>query len=83
MFIFGFTGSSLLHRLSLVEVSRDYSLVVVHRLLIVVPSLVVEHRLYSMKASVAAAGRLSSSVTCGILLDQGLNQCPLHCKAGS
>ena len=41
LFIFGFPGPSLLHRLSLDEVSRDYSLVVVHRLLIVVPSLVV------------------------------------------
>ena len=68
---------------SLVEVSRDSSLVVLCRLLIVVPSLVVEHRLYSMRASVAAAGRLSCSVACGILPDQGLNQCPLHCKADS
>ena len=42
-----------------------------------------KHRLYGMRASVAAAGRLSSSVTCGILLDQGLNQCPMYYKAGS
>ena len=34
---------------SLVEVSRGYSLTVVHRLLIVVASFVVEHRLYRAK----------------------------------
>ena len=40
LFTFGFTGPSLPHRLSLDEVSRAYSLVVVHRLLIAVPFVV-------------------------------------------
>ena len=43
VFIFGYTGSSLL--LSLVVVSRGFSLVAVHGFLIVVASLVVEHKL--------------------------------------
>ena len=64
MFIFVFTASSLLHRLplvevsrdsSLVEVSRDSSLVVLCRLLIVVPSLVVEHGLWGAWVLVVAA----------------------------
>ena len=40
LFILGWVGSSLLHRLSLVAESRDYSLVAVLGLLIVVASLV-------------------------------------------
>ena len=44
LFIFGCAGS-LLHRLSLVEASGGYSLVVVCRLLISVDSLVAEHKL--------------------------------------
>ena len=40
-------GSLLLHGLSLVRVSRVYSVAVVCGLLIVVPSLAVEHRLNS------------------------------------
>ena len=45
---------------SLVAVSRGYSLVGVHGLLIVVASLVVEHRLQGTRASVVAARGLSS-----------------------
>jgi len=44
-FIFGCALSLLLHRLSLVAVSRGSSLVVVHRLLTAVASLVAEHGL--------------------------------------
>jgi len=42
-FIFDCTGSSLLHRLSLIMESKGYSLVVVCGLLIAVASLVAEH----------------------------------------
>ena len=43
---------------SLVAASRGYSLVVVHRLLIRVTSLIVEHRLSGMRALVVAAHEL-------------------------
>ena len=43
LFIFGCSGSSLLHRFSLVAASRGYFLVAVLRLLIVVASLFAEH----------------------------------------
>ena len=33
--------------------------------------------------SVVGAHRLSCSAACGIFPDQGLNWCPLHCKADS
>ena len=36
-----------------------------------------------MRASVAAAHKLSCSMTCGIFLDQGLNPCLLHWQAAS
>ena len=45
LFIYGCAGSSLLLKLSLVVVSGAYSLVVAHRFLIAVTSLVAEHRL--------------------------------------
>ena len=35
------------------------------------------------RASVVGAQGLSCSLACGIFLDQGLNLCPLHCKADS
>ena len=44
---FGCAGSLLLHRFSLVVVGGGYSLVTVHRLLTVVVTLVVAHRLNS------------------------------------
>ena len=56
--------------LSLTAMSRGDSLVGVLRLLTVVVSLVVEHRLWAHK--------LSCSVACGILTDQGSNLCRLH-----
>ena len=54
---------------------------VVHRLLVVVASLV-EHGL-SSAGSVVMAHRLSCSEACGIFLDQGSNPCPLHWQADS
>ena len=45
LFIFGCAGSLLLHGLSLAVADQGYSLVVVCGLLIVVASIVVEHRL--------------------------------------
>ena len=33
--------------------------------------------------SIVAAHRFSCSVACGIFPNQGLNQCPLHCKGDS
>ena len=69
--------------------------VVVRELLIAVASLVVEHRLQGMQASVVVAcglwsagsvvvaHRLSCSVACEIFLDQGSNQYPLHWQADS
>ena len=35
------------------------------------------------KLSVDVVHRISCSVACGIILDQGSNQCPLHCKVDS
>jgi len=55
--------------------------VVVHRLLIAVASLDTEHRPQGTQAVVVAAHRLNCSTACAIFLDQGSNQCPLHCKA--
>ena len=55
LFNFGYPGSLLLHRCSLVAVSRGDSLGVVCRLLIVVPSLVAEHRLLGSRASLVVA----------------------------
>ena len=52
-----FTGA---HRLSLVAASRGYTLVVVHKLLAVVASLVAEHGFQGMQASVAAASEQGS-----------------------
>ena len=77
--------------LSLAAVSRDYSLVAVCGLFIVLASLVVEHMqasvgvppgLWSM-GSVVVAHRLSCPLVSGIFQDQGLNLCSLHCKVDS
>ena len=58
---------------SLGAVSRDYSLISVHRLLTAMASLVAEHRLSGAPASAAAAGGLSS---CGSwALECRLNSC--------
>jgi hypothetical protein len=63
------------YRLSLVVVSRG--------LLTVVTCLVAGHRLYGEWASVVVEHGLSCPVACGIFPGQGLNRCPLHCKANS
>ena len=55
-----------MHGLSLVAVSRDYSLAVLHRFLIVVVSFVAEHRLYGKGGSVAATRGLCSPKPRGI-----------------
>ena len=74
---------------SRVVASGCYSLVAVHRLLTVVASLccgawalVVACGLQRAGSVVAVHG-LSCSMACGIFLGQGLNWCPLHCKADS
>ena len=70
-------------RLSLVPVSGGYSLVMLHGILIAVASLVVELGLSGVQASAAVLHRLSCPLARGIFPDQGLNWCPLHCKADS
>ena len=74
--LFGCAGEPLqlfiaAHGLSLVSVSSGYSLVVAHRLLIAVASLVAEHKLSS-------GLQLSCSMACGIFPDQELNPYSLH-----
>ena len=54
------------------------SLDIMHGLLIDVDSLVLEHGLQSVWASVVMAHRLSCPMACGISLDQGRNLSPLH-----
>ena len=49
-----------MHGLSLAAGSRDYSLVAVHSLLVVLVSFIAEHRLYGKRASVGATRGLSS-----------------------
>ena len=56
--------------------------VAVHRLLIVMASLVVEHRLCGA-GSVAVAHRLSRSTVRGVFPGQGLNPCPLRWQVDS
>ena len=46
-------------------------------------SIVAEHQLQGMRASVAVARRLSCSNTCGIFPDQGSNACSLHWQMNS
>ena len=61
-----------MHGLSLDAVSSSYSLVVVHRLLIDVASLVAEHKLWNMlRASIVVVHGLSCPEPHGIFSDQG------------
>ena len=85
LFIFGCAGSSSLHGLSVVAVSRAYNSVVVFGLLTVVASLVVEHvGTWALDTgSVSVAHGLRWSMACGSFSDQGLNLCLLHCKLNS
>ena len=66
--------------MSLVLASRGYSLVVVHGLLIVVASLVAEHRLQAVWASVVVGARLWSTGL--IAVAHGLS-CSRACRASS
>ena len=63
---------------SLLAVSRGFSLVVMLRLLTAAASLVAEHGLQGTQASVVVAHGLSCSAACGIFPGQGSNPCPLH-----
>ena len=76
---------------SLVVANRGYSLAVMHGRLITVASLVAEHGLYGMQASVTTscmsckatgsvvvAHELSCPSVCGIFPNQGSNPYPLH-----
>ena len=88
-------GLYAVHSLSVAVESRGYSLLMLHRLLIVVASLVSEHRLYLSWVSVVVAPGLQSlssvvvgqglscPAACGIFPDQGLNRCLLHYKVDS
>ena len=73
--------------LSLVVASRSYSLVATQGLLTTVAPLVVEQGLqahsFSSCSMWALELGLSCSLACGIFPDQGLNWCPLYCKADS
>ena len=58
-------------------VACGLSLVAARRLLIVVASVVAEHRLQGTWASEVAAHWFSGSTTCGVFLDQGWNPYPM------
>ena len=66
----------------LVAASGGYYLDVVLGLLIALASLVAE-QIPGLQGSVVVVHGLSCPAACGIFPDQGLNQCPLHCKANS
>ena len=95
LFIFGCTGSSLLHGLFFSCSKQGLLFVVVHGLLIAVASLNAEHRLWGSWPSVAAACRLTSTVpkvvvlglsyssAGGNFLDLGSDSCLLHWQADS
>ena len=78
----GYAGSLLLLGLSLVAVSKGYSLVAMHRLSFLW-LLLLQSTGSRARASVVVAHGLGCSSACGIFLDQGLNQCPPRCKADS
>ena len=78
----GCAGSLLLHAdFSLVTV-RGATLVLVHRLLLAVGSLVGGEQL-SSSGLVIAAHTLSCPASCGIFPEQGSNLCPLHWRVDS
>ena len=58
MCLFWVVGSLLVRRLSLVVVSRGYSVIVVHGFLIAVAFLFAEHMLWGARASGVAASRI-------------------------
>ena len=68
VFMYGCAGSALLCGLSLVAARRGYSLVAVRRLLVALASLVVQHRLKGMRASVIMEQTLEHRLSsCGTL----------------
>ena len=62
--------------------SGGHPLVAGPRLLIAVATPVAEHGLQSWRSAVVVCG-LTCYEACGVFLDQGLNLCPLYCKADS
>ena len=58
MCLFWFVGSLLVRRLSLVVVSRGYSVIVVHGFLIVVAFLFADNMLWGARASGVAVSRI-------------------------
>jgi len=70
------------HGHCLVAVRRSYSLVVVHGLLILVGSLIVEHGLWAWGLSSCGA-KLGCLTACRIFLEQGSNPCALRGQADS
>ena len=84
--LLGYTGSLLLCRLSLIVASRGYSLVVVHRLLFAVVSLVVGAQIPGYVSFSSLARGLSSCGTWRVASFKtrgGWNPCPLHWQVDS
>ena len=71
------------YELSLVVASRDYSVVLVLRLLTVGASLVEEPGLWALLASVVVAAQLSFPLVGGIFPNQGSYLHPLHWQVDS
>ena len=67
--------------LCLVDASRGYSLVAMHRLLVAMASFIVEHKLLVWRLQQLWVRGLSFSMVCGIFLDQALNLSLLHWQA--
>ena len=68
--------------LFLVAVTGTLLFAAVQGLLIAVASLATEHGLLHV-GSVTVVFGISCSMACGIFLDQGFNQCPLHWQVDS
>ena len=83
--IFGCAWSLLLCAgfLQLEQASGGLLFIVVCGLLLMVASLIAEHRLQSARTSVVVGHGLSCFMAYGIFPDQGSNQCPLNCKVDS
>ena len=86
LFVFNFVSLAVLGlhccaRLSLAVASWGYSLVVMHKLLIAIVSLVAEHKLWSQRASEVAACRFSSCSSQA--LEHRLSSCiaPWHVRS--
>ena len=82
MYFFGWVCVAV-RRLSLVVANRGYSPVVGSGLLLTVPSLVAEHRLWVLRLPVVVACGFSCPMARGIFPDQGSNPCTLHWQVDS